>query len=121
MRSSISTISVSATASFAPRTQCERARGQGGSVLPVRRFTAVACAILALALLGASAAVAGSRTTAPGKNAVVYFIINEKGVVVQIYRDTPNESGGHDLFPERYLVRGDFATFYLVNRGKKAH
>jgi hypothetical protein len=77
--------------------------------------------MLALALLCASTSLAETRTTAPGKNAVVYFILQDQKIVVQIFRKTPNDSGYYDLYPERYLVRGDFATFIAVNRGKKRH
>lgn len=82
---------------------------------------AVVGAALALALLGSSASLGDTRTTEPGKNAVVYFILEDQKIVVQIFRKTPNDSGYFDLYPEKYLVRGDFATFIAVNRGKKPH
>jgi hypothetical protein len=90
-------------------------------VIRARRSAAVAGVVLVLALLSSNASNAGSRTTQPGKNALVYFVLNDRDIVVQIFRSTPNVSGGVDLFPERYLVRGDYATFYAVNRGKKRH
>ena len=43
-----------------------------------RRLATLAGAVLALALICSSASLAGSRTTAPGKNVLVYFVINDK-------------------------------------------
>lgn len=85
------------------------------------RRSAVLAGALTLAFLGSSASHAATRTTAPGKTAVVYFVLQDQKIVVQIFRKTPNDSGYFDLYPERYLVRGDFATFFAVNRGKKRH
>ena len=85
-----------------------------------RRFVTLAGAVLALALLCSSASLAGSRTTQPGKNVLVYFIINDEKVFYTIYRES--QGGGTDyLTLERYVVRGDFATFFVINRGKKSH
>jgi hypothetical protein len=72
-----------------------------------------------LALLFSSLSVAAPKTTAPGKNVQIYFIITDQKIVYAIYRQTANGAG--DLFLEQYVVRGDFATFVVVNRGKKVH
>jgi len=76
--------------------------------------------LLALALLPASAALAAARTTAPGEHVHVYFVIDDKTIRYEILRDTAG--GGNDFqFLEKYVLRGDVATFVVVNRGKKAH
>jgi len=72
-------------------------------------------------LLCSSAALAGSRTTEPGKTLVVYFIIYDQKVDHLIFREKANESGGTDLTSEGYYIRGNVATFIVVNRGKKPH
>lgn len=77
---------------------------------------AVAGAVLAL--LGSSAALAGTRTTQPGKNVAVYFVFTDQKLVIGIYREGPDPSL---QFIEKYVVRGDFATFKVINRGKKPH
>jgi hypothetical protein len=74
---------------------------------------------LLLALSVVSAAGAAPKTTAPGKFVQVYFIITDEKIVYAIYRQTAN--GANDLFLEQYVVRGDYATFIVVNRGKKRH
>ena len=90
------------------------------SVLRARRFAAIAGGALALALLGSSASLAGSRTTQPGKTVLVYFVINDQKIVYGIYRE--QQGGGTDFLTlEKYVVRGDFAKFFVINRGKKAH
>ena len=85
-----------------------------------RRFLGVCGAVLALAILSTSASLAGTRTTQPGKNVLVYFIINDQKISYTIYR-TAQGGGTGDLFLEKWVVRGDFATFFVVNRGKKPH
>jgi len=85
-----------------------------------RRLATLAGAVLALALLCSSASLAGSRTTAPGKNVLVYFVINDKEIRYQIYRETAG-GGASDLTLEKYVLRGDFARFFVINRGKARH
>ena len=86
------------------------------------RFAAVAGTAVALALLCSSASVAGTRTTQPGKHVLVYFVINDQKIAYQIYRTVQGGGSGSDLlFLEKWVVRGDFATFFVVNRGKKPH
>ena len=86
-----------------------------------RRFAGVAGAVLALALLCSSASLAGSRTTEPGKHVLVYFIIDDQKIHYAIYRKTQGDVGTDILFLEKWVVRGDFATFFVINRGKKPH
>ena len=85
-----------------------------------RRLGTLAGAVLALALISSSASLAGSRTTAPGKNVLVYFVINDKEIRYQIYRETAG-GGASDLTLEKYVLRGDFARFFVINRGKARH
>jgi hypothetical protein len=76
--------------------------------------------VLALGLLSSSVSLGASRTTAPGNHVLVYFVINDKKVAYEIFRTTAG--GGTDqLFLEKYVVRGDFATFYVINRARKPH
>jgi len=89
-------------------------------VFRARRFAAVGGATLALALLCSSASIAGTSTTQPGKHVLVYFIINDQKISYTIYR-TAQGGGTSDLFLEKWVVRGDYATFFVVNRGKKPH
>jgi hypothetical protein len=86
------------------------------SVSRARRFAAVGGAVLAL--LGSSAALAGTKTTEPGKNIAVYFVFTDQKLTIGIYRQGPDPSF---LFIDKYVVRGDFATFNVINRGKKQH
>lgn len=85
------------------------------------RFAAAAVAALALALLCSSASVAGTRTTEPGKHVLVYFVIDDQKISYVIYRKTLGSDAGDLTFLEKWVVRGDFATFFVVNRGKKPH
>lgn len=94
--------------------------GDVGPVLRVRRLAAVAGAALALTLLCSSASLAGSRTTQPGKTVLVYFVINDKSIAYAIYREQLG-GGTSELTLEKYVLRGDVAKFYVINRGKKAH
>jgi hypothetical protein len=89
------------------------------SVLRARRVAAVAGAALALALLCSSASLAARRTTAPSQNVTVYFVITDKKIAYEILRATTGGSG--DLTLEKYVLRGDFANFIVINRGKKPH
>jgi hypothetical protein len=86
-----------------------------------RRLTAVAGAALVLAFLCSSASLAGSRTTQPGKTVNVYFVITDQKIAYEILRSTAGGSGSDMLFLEKYVLRGDFATFIIINRGKKPH
>jgi hypothetical protein len=91
-----------------------------GTVLRASRLTAFVGVLLALTLLGSSASLGARETTAPGNHVLVYFVINDKKVAYEIFRTTAG--GGTDqLFLEKYVVRGDFATFYVINRAKKPH
>jgi hypothetical protein len=76
-------------------------------------------AALAMCLLS-SPALGGIATTAPGRHVLVYFVIDDKSVHYEILRTTAG--GGTDqLILEKYVVRGDVATFTVINRGKKPH
>ena len=88
-------------------------------MLRARRLAAVASAALALALLGSSTSFARIRTTAPSQNVTVYFVITDKKIAYEILRATT--AGGGSTLLEKYVVRSDFATFVVINRGKKAH
>jgi hypothetical protein len=89
-------------------------------VLRACRLTAVAGAALALALFWSSASLAGSRTTQPGKTVLVYFVINDQDIAYAIYREQLG-GGTTELTLQRYVLRGDFAKFTIINRGKKPH
>jgi hypothetical protein len=88
-------------------------------VVRARRYAALAGTLLALALLCASASLAGRSTTQPSKNVLVYFVITDQKIAYEILR--PTVGGGSDLTLEKYVLRGDFATFFVINRGKKPH
>jgi hypothetical protein len=94
--------------------------GGRNSVLGARRFTAVAGAAVALALLCSPASLAATRTTQPGKTVLVYFVINDQKIAYAIYR-TMQGGNTNELTLQRYVVRGDFAKFFVINRGKKPH
>lgn len=86
----------------------------------VRASTYAAFAVAALTLSCCSASLAASRTTAPGRHVLVYFVINDKRVSYEILRTTAG--GGTDqLMLEKYVVRGDVATFYIINRGHRRY
>jgi hypothetical protein len=87
----------------------------------VTRFATAATAVVLLALVGSSASVAATRTTAPGKTVLVYFVINDKQVLYQVYRTVAGGGDNTDLTLEKYVFRGDFAKFFVINRGKKQH
>ncbi len=89
------------------------------SVLRARRLATLGAATLGLALLCSSASLAGNRTTAPSQNVTVYFVITDKNIAYEILRATTGGSG--DLTLEKYVLRGDFANFIVINRGKKPH
>jgi hypothetical protein len=77
--------------------------------------------VVALASCCLSAPAFGAiATTAPGRHVLVYFVIDDKGVRYEILRTTAG--GGTDFVTlEKYVVRGDVATFIVINRGKKPH
>jgi hypothetical protein len=80
----------------------------------------MAGAALALTLLYPPPSFGAAGTTAPGKHVLVYFVIDDKRVGHEILRTTAG--GGTDqLILEKYVVRGDLATFIVINRGKKPH
>jgi hypothetical protein len=85
-----------------------------------RRLGAVVGAALVLTLLCSSASLAGSRTTQPGKTVLVYFVINDQKIAYAIYREVQG-GGTNELTLEKYVLRGDFAKFFVINRGKKSH
>jgi hypothetical protein len=85
------------------------------------RLTVVAGAMCALALLCSAGSLAGRATTEPGHTLVVYIIMDDKKIRPIIYRVGANDSGGQDLTFEPVLIRGDVATFIVLNRGKKPH
>jgi hypothetical protein len=89
-------------------------------VLRARRLSAVLVAAFALVLLISSASFAGSTTTQPGKTVLVYFVINDKNIAYAIYREQLG-GGTNELTLQRYVLRGDFAKFFVINRGKKPH
>jgi hypothetical protein len=75
---------------------------------------------LALALVSSSASLAAPATTAPGRHVYVYFVIGNKDVAYEILRTTAG--GGTDqLTLEKYVLRGDVATFVVINRSSKPH
>jgi hypothetical protein len=89
-------------------------------VARIQKFAGVAGAVLVLALLCSTASLAARSTTAPGQHVFVYFVINDRSIRYEILRQTAG--GGNDfLFLEKWVVRGDQATFVVINRGKKPH
>ena len=83
-------------------------------------FARVAGAAVALVLLCSPAALAARTTTAPGKHVLVYFVIDDRMIRYEILRQTAG--GGSDfLLLQKYVVRGDQATFIIINRGSKPH
>jgi hypothetical protein len=98
-----------------------RSSVRGGFVFRARLVAAVAGALLALTLLWSSASVAGTRTTQPGKHVLVYFILSDNKISYAIYRKTLGSGANDLLFLEKWVVRGDFATFFVINRGTKPH
>jgi hypothetical protein len=83
------------------------------------RWPAALTAVV-LALVTASASFGASATTAPGNHVLVYFVISDKKVAYEILRTTAG--GGTDqLFLEKYVSRGDWATFTIINRSHKPH
>jgi hypothetical protein len=92
----------------------------GRSVLRFGRYTGVACVVLTLGLLAAPLASAASETTAPGRHVLVYFVITDKGIRYEILRETAG-GGTNELTLEKYVFRGDLATFFVINRGHKRH
>jgi hypothetical protein len=75
----------------------------------------------ALALFCSAASLAGRTTTEPGHTLVVYIIMDDKKIKPIIYRVGVNDSGGNDYTFEPVLIRGDVATFFVQNNGKKPH
>jgi hypothetical protein len=88
-------------------------------VLRARRLAAMAGSALALALLCSSASLAGGTTTAPSQKVTVYFVITDQKIAYEILRATTG--GGGDVTLEKYVLRGDYATIVVINRGKKKH
>ncbi len=74
---------------------------------------------IALSVAGAPAALATRATTAPGNTIQVYFIFTDKKLYYGIYREGPG--GSNDLYLGTPAERGDYAVFYVLNRGHKAH
>ena len=62
---------------------------------------------------------AAHATTQPGKTVLVYFVISDKNVAYEILR--PTVGGNTDMYLEKYVYRGDFAKFTVINRSKKPH
>jgi hypothetical protein len=83
------------------------------------RLAVLAGALLVPALLCSPASLAARSTTQPSKNVRVYFVITDHNIAYEILR--PTVAGGGDLYLEKYVNRGDFATFFVINRGKKPH
>ena len=90
------------------------------SVRGAMRSTVVLGALVVLLCACVPAALAARATTAPGKHVTVYFVIEDKRVAYEILRQSAG--GGNDqLYLEKYIVRGDFATFIVINRTKSVH
>jgi len=86
-------------------------------LLKARRLAALAGVALALALLCSSASFAATRTTAPSQNVSVYFVFTDQKLAYEILRATTGGTG--EVMLEKYVMRGDFATFIVINRSKK--
>jgi hypothetical protein len=84
-----------------------------------RRLAALSSVALTLALLAAGVAPASMKTTQPGKTILVYFIFTDKKLLLGVYREGPN--GVNDLYIGTPPERGDYAMFYVLNRGHKPH
>jgi hypothetical protein len=50
----------------------------------------------------------------------VYFVIGNDKIAYEILRTTAG-GGTDNLIGEKYVVRGDLATFVIINRSKKPH
>ena len=73
--------------------------------------------VVAALALPASGAFA---TTAPGNHVLLTFVISDKNVAYQTLRTTAG--GGTDqLFPDKFVQRGDWVTVTIVNRSHKPH
>jgi hypothetical protein len=83
-----------------------------------RKFAAVAGTVCVLALLVSSASLGAPATTAPGRHVFVYFVIGNKNVAYEILRTTAG-GGSDQLTLEKYVLRGDVATFVVINRSSK--
>lgn len=70
-----------------------------------------------LALLCSSGSSAASRTTQPSQKVSVYFVFTDQKLAYEILRASAGGSG--DVYLEKYVLRGDFATFIVINRTKK--
>ncbi len=84
------------------------------------RITAVVAVLLSASFICSSASLAVTKTTAPGQDVSVYFVITDKKVAYEILRHTAG-GGSDQLFLEKYVVRGDRATFIIINRSKTPH
>jgi hypothetical protein len=84
------------------------------------RLTAIVAVVLTASFVCSSASLAVPKTTAPGQDVSVYFVISDKKVAYEIFR---HAAGGatDQLFPEKYVLRGDRATFIIINRSKNPH
>ena len=88
-------------------------------MIPVRRLVALSGVALTLALLAAVGAPAATKTTAPGKTILVYFVFTDKKLLLGVYREGPD--GPNNLYIGSPPTRGDYAIFYVLNRGHKTH
>ena len=93
-----------------------------GSHLRLKGTLCVLCGTLAIVfalLLASTTSLAATKTTAPGRNVLVYFIFDDTRLAIAIYRESA-AGGTSELAVEKYVVRGDFAKFIVINRSKKA-
>ncbi len=84
-----------------------------------QRLAALSVAALILVLLVSPVAPAATKTTQPGKTVLIYFIFTDKKLLLGVYREGPN--GVNDLYVGTPPTRGDYAMFYVLNRGHKTH
>jgi hypothetical protein len=88
-------------------------------VVLAHRLAALSGVAVMLLLLTSPVAPAATKTTQPGKTILVYFIFTDKKLLLGVYREGPN--GVNDLYVGTPPTRGDYAMFYVLNRGHKTH
>jgi hypothetical protein len=69
------------------------------------------------ALVALPVALARQTTTEPGKTIQVYFIFTDKKLYYGVYREAPGDP--NNLYLGTPAQRGDYAIFYVLNRGHK--
>ena len=85
-----------------------------------RKFAAVAGTVLVLALLVSSCVARGVRDDGARPARVRLLRHRQQEVAYEILRTTAG-GGSDQLTLEKYVLRGDVATFVVINRSSKPH